>query len=130
VVLRRGVEIAEPAVTVADVEVQRGQEGRRAAVDAGPGDPFIGQQIRSCQRAQIPAQFFADVVLDVGHRVRNGAPVQGIAVIPADVLPQGGEQRAGCCPLTSLAEPDALADPRHRLVRCGHRHLRFARSLW
>ncbi|MEV1320017.1 hypothetical protein AB0J14_28520 [Micromonospora arborensis] len=64
----------------------------------GPRHPGVSQQVDRGQRSLIPDQLLLDVILYIGHRMREKANMQGIAALPADVIPNLPEQVA--CSLT------------------------------
>ncbi|WP_158610059.1 hypothetical protein [Micromonospora globbae] len=110
--LARTAEIAELAVAVSQVEVQRRVQAGHRQRHPGLGDAGVAEQVGGGERPLIPDQLLVDVVLHVGHRVREDAHVQGIAPLPADLVPDLREQVPSRLALALMVvQRHALADP-------------------
>ena len=109
------VEVSEPAGHVTQVQVQRRVEPAHRARHASLPCPDVVDHVRCFERPQVPDQFVGRVVLDVGHRVRHGAAVEGVA-IRTDLAPQVTKHLPSSVSLTGLAKFDGPADPDHPLV--------------
>src|SRR5665648_249573 len=114
------VEIAEFAVALAQVEVQRRVEAGNGTRGSCPGCPFVGHHLGGLQSTQVPNLLIVHVVLDVGHRVGKRATVEGVATLPADVAPHLSEHGSCGFSIAMLVQFYALADSCHGGVWFGH----------
>jgi len=104
-VLAGPVEIAELAVALAEVEVQRRLEPAHGARQPGPRRPLVRDEVGGGQRSQVPGKLLAEVVLHVGHRVGKPAAVQRVAAL-ADVGPDLCDQVACGFAIASVTQLD------------------------
>lgn len=96
-----------------------GRSPRPARYTSASGT-FVGQAICSGERKQVPPQFLVDIVLHVGHRVSQGAHVQRITGLAADLLSHAGENLTRGVLVTCMIQLDAPADADHRRLWFGH----------
>ncbi len=113
----RLVSLAELAVALAEVEVQRGIEASHRASHSAARCALVGEQISRGQRSQIPEQFLVHVVLRVRHRMSECTAVERIPALATDLTPHLGEQIARRDALTLFMQCDALADTDHHCLR-------------
>jgi hypothetical protein len=122
-VLTSTVEITQLPIALAQVEVKRRVQPGHRKRHPGLRHPRIGEQVGGRQRSLVPAQLLAHVILHIGNRVRARAPVQGIPLLAADLVPDLCEQETRGLPLALVAELYSLADPDDRRVRDHRRFL-------
>jgi hypothetical protein len=114
-VLAGTAEIAELAAALTQVEVQRRIQTGHRQRHPSLRNPGIGKQVSRRQRSLIPDQLLVDVVLHIGHRVREDTYVQRIAPLPADLIPDLRKQVASSLTLALMMMQ------LHPLVNAGER---------
>jgi len=122
-VLSGSIEVAELAVALREVEVQRRIEAGNWALHADFSRPLLRDQVGSRQRPQVLKQLLAHVVLHVGHGVSKRGTVQRIAVVSNDIAPHLREQLARRVTFATLAQRHPFANAIHRCVWLTHGYL-------
>jgi hypothetical protein len=117
------VELAELAVALTEVEMQRRIQPAHRDRHANLRHARVRDEIRGRECPEIPEQLVANVLLQIGHVVREHAPVERLPGLAADAVPYLLQGLARSATLAAVHQFDTLRDAGHGRVRCGHGYL-------
>jgi len=78
-------------------------------------DAKVREMLRGIQRSKIPRQFLANIILNIGHEVRQGAYMEEIG-LPAQQRPDSFEPGSREVTFTGVDEFDRPLYLRHRRI--------------